>query len=619
MSENFAGNLRKRLAHAATLGLATSMLLTSAPVAYAATTEDRTGPVITASSFTVVNANLNTGPGKILFSISAKDISGVRPPSTTVTYESDKWPQGTPEQQIDISFKRTSGTDKNGTWIGELNIPVGSPPGTISANYVSVQDSIGNSADASKVVFDYEAPKPFKVPITASKYDLVGPVLSQISISSTSVDSSAKTQDLIVSFRATDATGTVASKFDHASLTFDTRSTYQSLQGTQFRKISGTAKDGVWQSTIKVPTTVYSGTWQLDAEIADEIGNSSSIFDFDRQSWAKNIKSSPSITVKSGPKTDTQPPEMIDVKVNNTHVNTANGLGLLSVQMRLRDPAGVADAPSFWMVMDSEGSDERNYRFGAESNYGRMKLVSGTKFDGLWELKAKLPDGMASGTWELAYWGAHDELYNTNASHPEFAQWYPISLIEVESQTPKPFPPLTTPMISGSYAVGKTLKLSNNLGAPSGANYAYQWLRDNEIIAGAWKPSYVLTASDHGKKISLKVTAEKFGFTTQTLQSNVTFVVAAGTMTQLSMPTISGAPQVGNALKASVGPWATSGAKISYQWLRNGKAISGATKSSYKLVAADRGAKVSVRVTGSKTGYVSVSKTSAATRAVKAR
>ena len=48
--------------------------------------------------------------------------------------------------------------------------------------------------------------------------------------------------------------------------------------------------------------------------------------------------------------------------------------------------------------------------------------------------------------------------------------------------------------------------------------------------------------------------------------------------------------------------------------VRNGKAIKKATKSSYKLVTADKGKKITVKVKGSKSGYTSVSKTSKPTK-----
>lgn len=69
-------------------------------------------------------------------------------------------------------------------------------------------------------------------------------------------------------------------------------------------------------------------------------------------------------------------------------------------------------------------------------------------------------------------------------------------------------------------------------------------------------------------------------------------------------PLLSGpaAPDVGNTLTASWADW-PAGTVFDYQWLRNGAAISGATSASYKAVAADRGKRLSVRVTGTHTAY----------------
>ncbi len=66
---------------------------------------------------------------------------------------------------------------------------------------------------------------------------------------------------------------------------------------------------------------------------------------------------------------------------------------------------------------------------------------------------------------------------------------------------------------------------------------------------------------------------------------------------------ISGTAKVGKKLSAKVSKWKPSGIKFRYQWLRNGVAIGGATKSSYKIAKADKGLKISVRVTATKAGY----------------
>lgn len=55
---------------------------------------------------------------------------------------------------------------------------------------------------------------------------------------------------------------------------------------------------------------------------------------------------------------------------------------------------------------------------------------------------------------------------------------------------------------------------------------------------------------------------------------------------------------------------------LTYQWYRSGVAISGATSSTYKLVTADKGTGIKVKVTGTKTGYTTVAKTSAQTSAI---
>ena len=90
------------------------------------------------------------------------------------------------------------------------------------------------------------------------------------------------------------------------------------------------------------------------------------------------------------------------------------------------------------------------------------------------------------------------------------------------------------------------------------------------------------------------------------------FTVAPGAFTAAPVPTVSGTATVGSKLTAAPGTWLPSGVKLSYQWLRDGVAISGATGSSYTLVAADAGASITVSVTGSLSGYVSTSKTSKA-------
>ena len=49
--------------------------------------------------------------------------------------------------------------------------------------------------------------------------------------------------------------------------------------------------------------------------------------------------------------------------------------------------------------------------------------------------------------------------------------------------------------------------------------------------------------------------------------------------------------------------------KLAYRWYANGKAISKATASTYTVRKAQKGKRITVRVTGRKTGYPTVSRT----------
>jgi D-alanyl-D-alanine carboxypeptidase len=62
-------------------------------------------------------------------------------------------------------------------------------------------------------------------------------------------------------------------------------------------------------------------------------------------------------------------------------------------------------------------------------------------------------------------------------------------------------------------------------------------------------------------------------------------------------PTLKGKAEVGRELRVDTGAWAT-GTTFDYKWLRDGKAIKGATQPSYWLTSKDLGKKVSVALTG---------------------
>lgn len=139
--------------------------------------------------------------------------------------------------------------------------------------------------------------------------------------------------------------------------------------------------------------------------------------------------------------------------------------------------------------------------------------------------------------------------------------------------------------------------------APAASTTSYQWLRDGTTIAGATRSTYQPVAADHGRSVSVRVTYRRSGYVTKVATTaGVTARLAAFKVTR--KPTVTGTPKVTKKLAVKAGKTAPRATRVTYQWLRNGRAISRATKAAYKLSTADKGKRISVKVTYHRTGYL---------------
>jgi hypothetical protein len=134
-------------------------------------------------------------------------------------------------------------------------------------------------------------------------------------------------------------------------------------------------------------------------------------------------------------------------------------------------------------------------------------------------------------------------------------------------------------------------------------------------IKGAYNRTLVLGAAQRGKRIMVLVAGRRTGYLTDGRLSGLTGAVHAGTLTT-SKPTITGKAKVGRRLTAKHGHW-TAGTSFHYRWFANGKRIHHATHRTLKLARKVKGKRITVKVTGTKPGYVTASRTSARTHAVK--
>ena len=162
------------------------------------------------------------------------------------------------------------------------------------------------------------------------------------------------------------------------------------------------------------------------------------------------------------------------------------------------------------------------------------------------------------------------------------------------------------PTITGTPTVGT--KLAGRLGTwkPAATTLSYQWKLDGVPIEGATGKYFTIPAGTTGA-ITFTVTGTRNSFQTHT-KTSVAKVVARQ-FELAPVPTVTGDKVVGKYLRAVPGEWSPA-ATFSYQWYSAGKAIGGATRSTYKLSGTTVKKSITVKVTGKATGYVNTNRSS---------
>ena len=189
-------------------------------------------------------------------------------------------------------------------------------------------------------------------------------------------------------------------------------------------------------------------------------------------------------------------------------------------------------------------------------------------------------------------------------------------------------PATGAPTISGTARVGETLTASttgiSDSDGLTNATFTYQWIKldsnlNDSDISGATSSTYTLVAGDADTGIKVRVSFTDDRGNTESLTTESALIVTAANSPATGAPTISGTAQVGETLTASTTGISDSdgltNATFTYQWLADDAAISGATGSTYTLVAADSGKAIKVQVSFTDDAGNAESLTSAATTA----
>lgn len=153
----------------------------------------------------------------------------------------------------------------------------------------------------------------------------------------------------------------------------------------------------------------------------------------------------------------------------------------------------------------------------------------------------------------------------------------------------------------GTPKYNETLTVDVGGWVPTPTSHSYQWKRNGAVITGATQPTYTINANDVGAAVTVDVSGIKTGYS-QDLQTSDP-VVPEGQQMLGAPVVISGTPQFGERLTASATGWSPSGSTLTYGWYAD-QALLQSGRSTYLIVPSGAvGKQITVRVTGTRTGY----------------
>lgn len=180
-----------------------------------------------------------------------------------------------------------------------------------------------------------------------------------------------------------------------------------------------------------------------------------------------------------------------------------------------------------------------------------------------------------------------------------------VALRAVEASRP--------PSLTGTPKPGGRLSVDEG-SWPTGTDVTVTWLRNGKPLT-IWSDDYEVAPSDVGAAISAKVTASLEHHRDAVVTTPaLTIQSALKSLSLRRSPLIKGTARVGGKLTATPGTWSPTPTRIAYAWYRGITRIKGATKPTYTVIKADRGQRLTVRVTAGRAGWAAKTAASAAVR-----
>jgi len=362
----------KRIA-AIVLGLMPAFL---AMPALSAAQPDTAAPNLLSLSVSPTTVDLTAGPQAITVRIHVTDdLSGFESAGTELV-------SPTRNQSVGLAnFRLVSGTALDGIYQGELTLPQFSEAGTWSVLSITLRDNARNQIAFTEA--DFVGPAFATHVEVTSQQDIAPPDLLALAVSPPIVDVSAGSQIITVTIRVTDD----LSGLESAGTELFSPTRNQSVPLVNFRRVSGTALDGIYEGELTLPQFSEAGTWSiLSLGLRDNARNQSAFTEADF------IGPDFSTQVEVTSQQDITPPDLLALAVSPSIVDVSAGPQIVTVTIRVTDDLSGFESAGTELV-----SPTRNQSVGL-ANFRR---VSGTALDGIYEGEVTLPQFSEPGTWRI--------------------------------------------------------------------------------------------------------------------------------------------------------------------------------------------------------------------------
>ena len=226
------------------------------------------GPQILSYEFSPTLIDITTSNQIITITAHVTDESGVN--EAPIVYVQNQ--ENVSATQQTGYFKLTSGTNKDGIYTAQIEIPKGLQPGEWEISSNSFYDIFRNSSIWP--VYPTTDKKTLTV-VNNIKSDFEGPQILSYEFSPTLIDITTSNQIITITAHVTDESGVNEAPIVYVQNQENVSATQQT---GYFKLTSGTNKDGIYTAQIEIPKGLQPGEWEISSNSFYDIFRNSSIW-----------------------------------------------------------------------------------------------------------------------------------------------------------------------------------------------------------------------------------------------------------------------------------------------------------------------------------------------------